>query len=74
MDEQRQHERRLESPLSQAAQSPVANHDDVLSPSLALRESSASGGGQRLGDGVPVDGPITVFPDVDEDDRRLEAM
>jgi len=58
-------DRRLESDASQAAKTPLAQHEDELSPARALRESSASGGGQRVGDSGPVANPIVDFPQTD---------
>ena len=55
--------RRLEADTSVAAASPAAEHEDALSPARVVRELSAVGGSQRLGDGLPVAGPITTFPD-----------
>ena len=57
---------RLEGDDSPAAITPLAQHEDALSPSRALRETSASGGGQRLGDSGPVANPIVSFPSPDE--------
>jgi len=54
-----------------AAPTPRPDQDDQLSPSRALRESAAKGGGQRVGDNGPVANPDVSFPDepaVDEDD------
>lgn len=62
-------DRRLESDASQAATTPAAEHEDALSPSKAVRESSAGGGGQRVGDSGPVANPITTFPET-EDQRE----
>jgi hypothetical protein len=58
-------DRRLEDEKSQAATTPAAEHEDALSPSKAVRESSAGGGGQRLGDSGPVANPITTFPETE---------
>lgn len=57
--------RRLEDDKSQAAITPAAEHEDALSPSKAMRESSAGGEGQRLGDSGPVANPITTFPETE---------
>ncbi len=54
--------RRLEAAGSQAARSPAALHEDELSPSKALRDSLEWDTTQRVGDGLPVAGPITSFP------------
>jgi hypothetical protein len=62
--------RRLVAERSQASTSPLAEHEDALSPVEALRESVGTGG-QRPGDGLPVDGPIISFPD---DHRPLEDL
>ncbi len=59
--------RRLEADGSQAARSPAALHDDALSPTKALEESVGFGGGQRVGDGLPVAGPITTFSGPEDD-------
>jgi hypothetical protein len=61
--------RRLAAERSQASTSPLGEHDDALSPVEALRESVGTTGGPRLGDGIPVDGPIVSLPD---DHRPLE--
>jgi hypothetical protein len=58
--------RRLAAAQSQASTSPLAEHEDALSPVEALRESVGAGGGQRVGDGLPVDGPVVSFPGDDE--------
>jgi hypothetical protein len=60
--------RHLEAEGSPASISAAAEHDDELSPALGLRESVGTGGSQRLGNGVPVDGPIVSFPDDDEEE------
>ncbi|MBI1734488.1 MAG: hypothetical protein HYR51_04875 [Candidatus Rokubacteria bacterium] len=64
-------ERRLEDARSQAAITPAAEHEDALSPSQALRESSTGGGGQRVGDSGPVANPITTFSETE--DREHDA-
>lgn len=65
--DQRAHDRQLQGESSPAAASPLAQHDDVLSPAQALRDSSASAvGGQRVGNSGPVGNPITTFADEDE--------
>ena len=46
-----------------AAPTPRPDQDDQLSPSRALRESAAKGGGQRVGDNGPVANPDVSFPD-----------
>jgi hypothetical protein len=56
------HGRRLEGEFSQAARTPLAQHEDALSPAMSLRESAAAGGGQRLGDNGPVANPFIEFP------------
>lgn len=56
-------EHSLEAESSQAASTPLAEHEDELSPSKVLRETVASGGGQRVGDSGPVANPIVTFPD-----------
>ena len=56
------HDRRLEADHSQAATTPLANHEDDLSPAKSLRGSSTAEGGQRLGDSGPVANPIVSFP------------
>jgi hypothetical protein len=61
--------RRLAAERSQASTSRLAEHEDALSPVEALRESVGTGSGQRLGDGLPVDGPIVSLP---EDHRPFE--
>lgn len=58
-------DRRLEDDASQAATTPVAQHEDALSPSKAVRESAAGGGGQRVGDNGPVANPVTTFPETE---------
>ena len=65
MPKERQMDRRLEDETSQAATTSAAEHEDALSPSKAVRESSASGGGQRIGDSGPVANPITTFPETE---------
>lgn len=65
-DPRRDEERRLEAADSQAATTPLAQHDDELSPTKAVRETAA--GGQRVGDSGPIANPITVFPDAREDE------
>ena len=59
-------EHRLEAEASQAALTPLAEHEDELSPSKALRETVASSGGQRVGDSGPVANPCVSFPDREE--------
>jgi hypothetical protein len=59
-------DRRLESERSQAARTPLAQHEDALSPARSLRESVASGGGQRVGDNGPVANPFIEFPGEDD--------
>ena len=46
-----------------AAPDPRSDQEDLLSPSRALRETSARGGGQRLGDSGPLANPEVSFPD-----------
>jgi hypothetical protein len=65
MPEETRMDRRLEDEHSQAAITPAAQHDDALSPSKAVRESAAGGGGQRLGNSGPVANPITTFPETE---------
>ncbi len=68
----RAHEpRRLEAEGSPATRSAAALHEDELSPSRALRESVGEGESQRVGDGLPVAGPITSFPDTDDHDPPM---
>jgi hypothetical protein len=57
-----QRARRLEADRSQAATTPLANHEDDLSPAKSLRESLAADGCQRVGDSGPVANPIVSFP------------
>ncbi len=59
--------RRLEAEGSQAARSPAALHEDELSANKALRDSIGWDDSQRVGDGLPVAGPITSFPEGDGD-------
>jgi hypothetical protein len=42
---------------------PAPDLEDQLSPSRALRESAARGGGQRIGNNGPVANPEVSFPD-----------
>jgi hypothetical protein len=63
--------RRLESEASVAARSPLAQHEDALSPARSVREASGAGESQRLGDGLPVAGPVTTFPDDDASDDPI---
>ena len=46
-----------------AAPDPRPDQEDLLSPSRALRKTSARGGGQRLGDSGPLANPEVSFPD-----------
>ena len=36
---------------------PAANHEDALSPARSVREQATEGGGHRVGNATPVDGP-----------------
>ena len=72
MAEHESHERRLEAETSQAARTPLARHEDALSPGLVVREASgadgAEGASQRIGD-TGANGPTVSFPGpVDEED------
>jgi hypothetical protein len=46
-----------------AAPKPRPDQEDQLSPARALRQTSASGGGQRVGDSGPLANPEVSFPD-----------
>jgi len=52
-----------------AAPTPRPDQDDQLSPSRALREGAAQGGGQRVGNNGPLANPDVSFPDVPADDE-----
>lgn len=61
---------RLEGETSPAAATPLANHEDDLSAAAWLRQTSASDGGQRVGNSGPVANPETSFPgEIEEHDR-----
>ncbi len=68
-DRDQRGERHLQAKGSQAAVTPIAQHDDALSPAEWLRETSASGGGQRIGDSGPVANPTVVFPTAKDSDE-----
>ena len=65
MAEHESKDRHLEDETSQAARTPVAHHEDALSPGLVIREHSgadgAGGSSQRIGD-TGADGPTVSFP------------
>lgn len=63
-----EYDRRLEADRSPAATTPLANHEDALSPTTALRDSSAAPGSQRVGDSGPVANPLISFPADDDTD------
>jgi hypothetical protein len=47
-------------------------HEDLLSPARALRESAARRGSQRVGDSGPVANPEVSFPDAPAGDAKRE--
>ena len=72
MPEHESTERRLEAETSQAAHTPLAHHEDALSPGLVIRETSGADGGegssQRIGN-TGATGPTVSFPGpVDEEE------
>lgn len=72
MAEDEREQRHLEAEGSQAAKTPIAQHDDALSPGGWLRDTSASGGGQRIGDSGPVANPTVAFPTANDADEEAE--
>lgn len=46
-----------EERLQRGVERPLANHEDDLSPARVVRETATEGGGHRLGNATPVDGP-----------------
>ena len=74
MAEHESHERHLEAETSQAARTPLARHEDALSPGLAVREASGADGGegasQRIGDNG-ASGPTVSFPGPVDEQKDL---
>jgi hypothetical protein len=70
MPEHESREPRLEAETSQAARTPLAHHDDALSPTVVIRETSGAdgeGSSQRIGN-TGATGPTVSFPGpVDEE-------
>jgi hypothetical protein len=72
MAEHESNDRRLQDETSQAARTPLALHEDALSPGLVVRERSGAdggeGGSQRIGN-TGANGPTVSFPGPVEDDE-----
>ena len=69
MAENADRSRRLEAHNSIAASSPSAQREDALSPAREVRDASGVSASQRLGDGLPVAGPITTFSDDESSEK-----
>jgi hypothetical protein len=74
MAEHESKDRHLEDEASQAARTPLARHEDALSPGLVIREHSgadgAEGASQRVGN-TGATGPTVSFPGAVEEDETL---
>lgn len=53
----------LESPLSQAHRTPVAQHEDQLSPAKVIRDRAEEARSQRIGDNTAAGNPVVSFPE-----------